>query len=101
MLFTVVPKGESNGSEFRPYYRLLRRKGVDLGNWPRAWAPGGGRWLPVWDTEAEAAAFARELKPHTPGAEWDVVGVDQPTSRGPLGPIEVQMGRLRASWVFE
>src|SRR5258708_5246983 len=100
MGFMVVPKGESNGWELQAHGRLLRRKGVDLGNLPRAWAPGGGRWLPVWNTEPEASAFVEELKQYSKDPNWTVLVVEAPVSPGPLGPIEIQMGRLSDSWNF-
>jgi hypothetical protein len=86
--------GATNDSEFEAYARLLRQRGVDLGNLPRAPEPGAGRrWLYAWDSREQAQAFADELKHRTRDDAWEVVQVDTPPSQGPMGPIIIQVGR--------
>lgn len=101
MGFTVTREGGTKDAEFEAYARLLRQKGVDLANLPRVREPGTGRrWLYVWHDEADARAFADELKKRTRDAAWEVLPVDAPASRGPLGPIEIQVGRQSTGWTF-
>ncbi|MGH7134778.1 MAG: hypothetical protein ACREHD_03510 [Pirellulales bacterium] len=101
MGFTVTREGGTKDAEFEAYARLLRRKGVDLANLPRVREPGTGRrWLYVWNDEADARAFADELKKRTRDAAWEVLPVDAPPSEGPLGPIEIQVGRQTTGWTF-
>jgi hypothetical protein len=83
------------------YARLLRQKGVDLARLNRVPEPGTGRrWLYVWSGEADARAFADELKQRTRDNAWEVVPVDAPASEGPLGPVEIQVGRQSDGWTF-
>ena len=102
MAFTVSRLGAGTyNSEFEAYARLLRQRGVDLGKLPRAPDPMTGRhWLYVWSNEADAQAFADELKRNTEDTEWVVQAVSAPPSEGPLGPIIVQVGRRVGALVF-
>jgi hypothetical protein len=74
---------------------------VDLAKLQRTPEPGTGRrWLHVWDNQADAQAFADELKKRTRDATWDVVPVNGQPSEGPLGPIEITVGRQSDGWTF-
>src|SRR5262245_55229893 len=103
MAFTVNrTDGGSKDAEFEAYARLLRQQGVDLGKLPRAPEPGTGRrWLYVWQNQADAQAFADELRKRTRDDNWAVVEVAAPPSEGPMGPIIVQVGRRSTGLVFE
>jgi hypothetical protein len=94
MGYTVVhPAGMTKDSEFREYVRLLSQTGVDIGRVPRVSEPGTDRrWLYVWDSEARAEGFAKELKKRT-RIDWKVNEVNAPSSEGPLGPLLVQLAR--------
>jgi len=101
MGFTVTHQGGTKDVEFEAYARLLRQKGVDLAKLNRVPEPGTGRrWLYVWNVEADAQAFANELKKRTRDNSWEVVQVDAPPSEGPLGPVEIQVGRQSNGWTF-
>jgi hypothetical protein len=101
MPFTVTRAGGTKDVEFEEYARLLRQKGVDLARLPRVPEPGTGRrWLYVWDSRADAQAFAGELKGRTGDGAWEVVEVTAPPSEGPLGPVEIQAARRRNGWTF-
>jgi hypothetical protein len=101
MGFTVTRQGGTKDVEFEAYARLLRQKGVDLAKLSRVREPGTGRrWLYVWNVEADARAFADELKKRTRDNAWEVVQVDAPASEGPLGPVEIQVGRQTNGWTF-
>ncbi len=101
MGFTVMREGGTKDIEFEAYARLLRQKGVDLSNLPRVPEPGTNRrWLSVWSSQAEAQEFAAELQKRTGDGAWAVVEVDSPISEGPLGPVEVQVGRQTNGWTF-
>ena len=101
MGFTVTRQGGTKDVEFEAYARLLRQKGVDLAKLSRVPEPGTGRrWLYIWNVEAEARAFADELKKRTRDNAWEVVQVDGPPSEGPLGPVEIQVGRQSDGWTF-
>jgi hypothetical protein len=101
MGFTVTRQGGTKDVEFEAYSRLLRQKGVDLANLRRVPEPGTGRrWLYVWNSQAEAQAFADELKNRTGDPAWEVVEVNAQPSEGPLGPIEVQVLRQADGWTF-
>ena len=104
MAFTVTSyDGLTKDAEFEAYARLLRQKGVDLGNLPRAPEPNTNRrWLYVWESQAEAQAFAKELTRRLGGNPWRVVEVAAPpsNSQGPMGPIIVQVGRRANGLVF-
>ena len=102
MAFTVSRNdGGTKDAEYEAYARLLRQRGVDLGNLPRAPEPGSGRrWLYVWDTPDKAHAFADELQRRTRDNAWVVVEVAAPPSEGPLGPIIVQVGRRATGLVL-
>lgn len=71
MGFTVTLEGATTDVEFEAYPRLLRQNGMDLAWMQRVPEPKAGRhWLRVWNAEADARAFADELKTEyetTPG----------------------------------
>jgi hypothetical protein len=102
MGFTVNrAEGLNREAEFEVYARLLRQRGIDLGKLPRAPEPGTrNRWLYVWNSKAEADAFADELKKRTGDNGWEVIPVDAALSEGPLGPIIIQVGRRSNGLVF-
>jgi hypothetical protein len=90
-----------NDLEFEAYARLLRQNGTDLSNLQRVPDPRNGhRWLHVWGAEADAQAFADELNKRTRDNSWVVVAVDAPASQGPLGPLDVLVGRQPNGWMF-
>jgi len=99
--FTVSHQGGTKDVEFEAYARLLRQKGVDLAKLNRVPEPTTNRrWLYVWQAEADAQAFADELKKRTGDNSWEVVQVNAPASQGPLGPVEIQVGRQSNGWTF-
>ena len=101
MRYTVIHHGETNDNAFTTYTRLLRQQGVDLGRSPRVPEPASRRrWLYVWDTEAKAQSFAKELKKRTRDPAWEVVPVNAPVSEGPLGPMLIQLARRGTEWIF-
>jgi hypothetical protein len=101
MGFTVTRPGGTKDAEFQAYARLLRQKGVDLGKLPRVPEPGTNRrWLYVWNSQADAQAFANELKEHSGDPGWQVVQVNGPPSVGPLGPVLIQMVRQAEGLTF-
>ncbi len=94
MGFTVTRPGGTKDIDFEAYGRLLRQNGVDLGKAPRVPDPATERrWLYVWQDEAEAKAFARELTKRTGKPAWKVVEVNDQPSEGPLGPLHIQLAR--------
>src|SRR5207249_1063391 len=102
MGFTVYHSGGTRDSEFQAYVRLLRQRGVDIGKLKRVPEPGTGRrWLYVWDTQAQAQAFADQLKKRTGDQGWEVIKVNGPPSEGPLGPIVIQLARQADGLTFE
>jgi hypothetical protein len=101
MGFTVTRDGGTKDNEFEAYARLLRQQGVDLGRLPRVPEPGTNRrWLYVWDTHAQAQAFADELKKRTRDPAWQVIQVSVPSSEGPLGPVLIQLARRGDGLIF-
>jgi hypothetical protein len=101
MGFTVARQGGTKDVEFEAYARLLRQKGVDLAKLKRVPEPGtNNRWLYVWNAEKDAKAFAEELKLRTRDDAWEVVPVNALPSEGPLGPVEIQVGRQSNGWTF-
>lgn len=100
MGFTVTrPAGEKD-IEFHEYARLLRQRGADLTDVPRVPEPSTGRrWVHVWDSEEDARKFARDLKKRT-DKEWYVEEVRAKPSRGPFGPIILQMERQSTGVFF-
>jgi hypothetical protein len=101
MGFTVTRPGGTKDAEFQTYARLLRQRGVDLGRLPRVPEPGTNkRWLYLWKTQADAQAFADELKQQSGDPAWQVVPVNAPASEGPLGPILIQMVRQADGLTF-
>jgi hypothetical protein len=82
--------------------RLLLKQGAHLDRVPRTPENGAaGRWLYVWDSEADARAFAEELRAQTEDSSWQIQTVDASPDLGPLNPIEVNLGRFPNAWVFE
>jgi hypothetical protein len=66
MGFTVAHQSGTKDGEFEAFARLLRQKRVDLAKLNRVPEPGTGRrWLYVWNVEADARAFADELRKRT------------------------------------
>lgn len=101
MGFTVTRQGGTKDAEFDAYARLLRQRGIDLGNLPRVPEPGTRRrWLYVWNTRAEAESFAEELRKRTKDSAWEVVPVNAHASEGPLGPIIIQLARRAQGLTF-
>jgi hypothetical protein len=101
MGFTVTHPGGTKDAAFQAYARLLRQRGVDLGKLPRARDPiSDRRWLYVWNTQADAQAFADELKEQTGDPTWEVVQVNGPPSEGPLGSVVIQMVRQADGLTF-
>ena len=101
MAFTVTHEGGTKDVEFQAYARLLRQGGVDLARVPRAPEPETGRrWLYVWNTKADAQAFADELKKRTGDKAWHVVPVKATSSKGPLGPALIQVVRQSSGLTF-
>jgi len=101
MGYTVTRPGNSKDFDFESYVRLLRQKGLDPARLPRVPEPETARrWLPVWPSQAEAQTFADELTKRTQDGTWEVVEVKAPASEGPLGPVEMQVGRQRDGWTF-
>ena len=101
MGFTVTHQGGTKDIEFEDYARLLRQEGVDLAKLQRIPEPSTGRrWLPVWQNEADARAFAEELKRRTKDAAWEVVPITTEPSEGPLGPVEITVGQQSDGWTF-
>ena len=101
MGFTVTHQGGTKDVEFETYARLLRQKGVDLARLNRVPEPSDSRrWLYVWHVKADAEAFADTLKKRTRDNAWEVVQVNAAPSEGPLGPVEIQVGRQSNGWTF-
>ncbi len=101
MGFTVTRQGGTKDVEFEAYTRLLRQKGVNLARLQRVPEPvTGRRWLYAWNSQAEAQAFADELRKRTGDLAWEVVEVNGQPSEGPLGPIEIQVVRQAEGWAF-
>jgi hypothetical protein len=95
MGYTVVHKsGMTKDHEFAAYVRLLEQDGVDITNTPRVADAEGNRWLYVWESPDDANEFARRLQKETKDTRWEVreLASVEP-SRGPLGPIEILVGR--------
>jgi hypothetical protein len=103
MGFTVVHEGGMTDLDFEPYVRLLDQRGADLADLPRVPEPRArDRWLPVWDRREDAEAFAAELRKQTKDKCWRVLELDadEPTSRGPLGPLTVYVSRHHNGWAM-
>jgi hypothetical protein len=105
MGFAVAHEGGTKDQEYQTYVRLLSRKllksGVALENLPRVRDDGtADSWLYVWDDEADASAFANELKKQTGDRKWFVRPVRARPSLGPLRPLEISVGRQRDGWTF-
>jgi hypothetical protein len=95
MAFTVVHADGMRGGSYRDYLqhlsRVLLKRGVSLDRVPVIRGSGGVR-LYVWDCEADAQAFAAELREKTEDPEWKVQPADGQPSIGPLRPIEIELG---------
>src|SRR5260370_26646079 len=105
MLFTVVHKGGMKPEEYRSYIVLLSRRlldrGIQLDRIPRVRAEDNGQaWLYAWDSEEEAAAFAKDLKRETRDSHWHVQPVKGKPSVGPLHPLEVRITVHGDGWTF-
>jgi hypothetical protein len=101
MPFTVTRAGGMPGLEFEPYLRLFNLQGKDWSDLPRVPDPEGtNRWLCAWETEAEAETFAEQLRDHSSDPAWHVAAVEGPISRGPLGPIDLELCRQGDGLVF-
>ena len=102
MPFTVTRPVGTKDAEFEAYARLLRQRGVDLGNLPRAPDPENPRrrWVYVWTTEEEAQQFAHELQEQTGDMDWRVEPTAAPPSQGPFGPVLIQLARRSDGLVF-
>jgi hypothetical protein len=105
MGFTVVHDGTATDELYREYdvllSRLLLKRGVSLDRVPLAPEGANGKHpLYVWDTEADAQAFADQLRERTEDAAWRVRPVNGPPSLGPLRPLRVEVSRRVESWVF-
>jgi hypothetical protein len=106
MSFTVVhANGTTADSDYREYLRVLSRvllkQGVNLADVPRVEDPATGKhWLYVWPTEDEAQGFAQSMNEHTEAGEWVVRSVETSPSRGPLRPLEIEVGRHGRRWTF-
>ena len=76
------PVGTKNG-EYEAYVRLLRQRGIDLGNSDRVPDPGTHRqWLYVWPTRDAAEEFAGALRDQTRDREWAVQAVNAHAFQG-------------------
>lgn len=102
MGFTVTRPVGTKDAEFEAYVRLLRQRGVDLGNLPRVPDPENPRrrWVYVWNTREEAEEFAKELRGETGDAGWCVEQTTAPPSQGPFGPLLIQLARRSDGLVF-
>jgi hypothetical protein len=101
MGFVVTrPVGAKDG-EFEAYVRLLRQRGIDLGNSDRVPDPGTHRrWLYVWPSREAAEEFARALRDQTGDHDWAAQAVNAPPSKGPLGPVLIQLSRRGNGLLF-
>ena len=101
MGFVVTMPGGTKDAEFEAYLRLLRQRGVDLGKSARVPDPGTGRlWLYVWPLQQEAEEFARTLRDRTGDSQWTVQAVNAPPSKGPFGPVLIQLSRRGNGLLF-
>ena len=79
---------------------MLRQQGIDLAHAPRVLHAASGRWLHVWDDEAGARRFAKELAGRTTGDAWQVEMVGVPVALGPLGPLLIELSRRSDGLLF-
>src|SRR4051812_332626 len=101
MVFTVIHEGGMKDVDVGEYARLLLQRGQDLANLRRIPEPGSDRrWVPAWDEEQEARAFAEELRERTRDEAWLVVPSEAQPGVGPLGPVEISAGRHGDAWTF-
>jgi hypothetical protein len=102
MGFTVTKPVGTRDAEFEAYVRLLRQQGKDLANLPRVPDPENPtrRWVYVWNTQEEAQQFADELKEQTGDNGWHVKPTAAPPSKGPFGPVLIQLARRSDGLVF-
>lgn len=101
MPFTVTRAGGMPEMEYEPYLRLLNLQGKDFSNLPRVPDPAGSnRWLCAWETEPEAELFAQQLREHSGDQTWEVVAADCAVSQGPLGPLDLELGRQSNGLTF-
>jgi hypothetical protein len=104
MGFTVVHENGMQGRPYRDYLlllsRLLVKRGVPLERVPLT---GGANGLPplyVWDSEADAAAFAAQLREFSEDPAWKVVALTGQTRLGSLRPLEIEAGKQVLAWNF-
>jgi len=105
MGFTVLHDGKTRDGEYQTYDRLLSRqllkRGLNLDNLPRVREEGSSNgWLYVWESEADASAFAEDLKKETRDRRWRVQPVSAKPSLGPIRPLQINVGRQADGWVF-
>jgi hypothetical protein len=101
MPFTVSRTGGMPGFEFEPYLRLFHLQGKDFSDLPRVPDPlGSNRWLCAWESEPEAELFAQQLREHSNDPAWRVVAVEEPVTHGPLGPLDLELGRQSTGLTF-
>jgi hypothetical protein len=101
-VFTVMKPGGTRDHEFEAYKALLEEIGIDLSNAPRIPEPDTGkRWLYVWQDQAAAERFARELGARTRDNSWEIHGFDLPAKElGPLAPLDVIAEPVAAGTVY-
>jgi hypothetical protein len=98
--YLVAPRPGNKSTNFQEYARLLRQQGIDLARAPRTLHPVSGRWLHVWDDEAGARRFAKELARRTTHDAWQVEMVGVPVALGPLGPLLIELSRRSDGLLF-
>src|SRR5262249_47383591 len=104
MAYVVVYRGEESEQAYREYLlvvsRSLLHRGVSIDRVPRVPTPGRpDRWRYVRE-EAEARAFAEELRKYTEDDGWEARPAESPPAVGPLQPITIDLGLSRWSIGF-
>jgi hypothetical protein len=102
MTFTVgLPKGLKD-FEYEAYIRALERQGVDLVDAPRVIDPATGkRWLYATEDRADAERLAERVREEDDNPHWQVFELNGAApSRGPLGPVEVLVGRQSEGYSY-
>jgi hypothetical protein len=103
--FTVQHQGGMKDSDYQAYLQLVSRyllkQGAYLDSVPRVPAGDNGHgWLYVWDDEAEATAFAQQLKKETRDRAWCVQPVKGKPSVGPIRGLQIEISRWSEQWIF-